>query len=369
MKKRLLTLAIAAIMAAMSCFAFIGCSDDGGGETAPPDTFYKGTLSTETYTSKDNAAQAFLAAEVDGNTTETTFRSYEKTADLSEEEIAELDLTEEELASVTGAEKGVVKYNEGTASEGKAITIYILLDGSSAYRYYVPELKSGDTVTKSYFDLATDVKNLSNCTITEVSTSGGTLTATQGSMKESRYVEVKVVTTLKVAGKYMYGKVATSNNVGMAGSTIEVFGVFVQDVTTETSHTWFNTNNSGWQTGGNIKFSDYFKVAEDHTYFVKTTSGFKLSEDRFSDYMGTALAKLEGMKQYGLIEDQVRASCYFNVFDGKLSKIQINVSCPIDGNSSGVRITGTVNATCTDTFSDYGTTVVTVPEGITVPQA
>lgn len=75
MKKRFATIAVAAVMTATSAFAFIGCGGDDA-PSAPPDTFYTGTLSVDSYNSVSLAAQAFLSNEVCGDATAAKFESY-----------------------------------------------------------------------------------------------------------------------------------------------------------------------------------------------------------------------------------------------------------------------------------------------------
>ncbi len=88
MKKALINLT-AVFAAAAMCL----CTACGGGDSEEytVDTF-KGVVSEQSYKTKDTAVQAFIAEEVGGKNLEAVFIEYIKEADLTQAEIAELNV-------------------------------------------------------------------------------------------------------------------------------------------------------------------------------------------------------------------------------------------------------------------------------------
>jgi len=119
MKKKFIIIASVILIFVMCAAVFTACNKDN----VPKDTFYKGTLSANSYASSEDAAVAFLANEVSGEATDAQYVSSTKQADLTSAEINELEISAEDKAKLTSAEKVVITYNvseEATASAAAA---------------------------------------------------------------------------------------------------------------------------------------------------------------------------------------------------------------------------------------------------------
>ena len=126
------------------------------------------------------------------------------------------------------------------------------------------------------------------------------------------------------------------------------------------SYTSISTNAS-WQNNGIT--SAYESITDaietmfkfDHTYFVKTNSGFKLSDEKLNSYLDDVMSNL------GVYGTVTSGSADYYVKDGRLDGASVNLAMQMT--QSGVNIKTTVSATTT--YSDYGTTVITIPAEIT----
>lgn len=149
MKKSLLNVILAAALTA-TCLSFTACGGENYSET------YTGTLSEATYSNEEQAAQAFFANEISGNSATLIYQRYEKQADLSESEIAALDLGEE-TQKPASAEVGKVYYTaqpaaRAAASEEAETNRLYVLNYKNYYKYYSPALEIGEPLTASYFN-------------------------------------------------------------------------------------------------------------------------------------------------------------------------------------------------------------------------
>lgn len=380
MQKRVLRIVLALVLA-MSMLSFVACGDknDGGkgGDNDPvTDTFYQGTVSVETYASANAAAEGFLENELSGESTQIEFRSYAKTADLTEEEIAELSIDDETRQACTAVEKGQIEYaavtpdtqaRAVTAIKTKKTTIYIIsLD--AGYKYFAPALQKGDPVTKSYFAEVTKAENFNNVTcvseqVTEVKVPYGSLTVT---------VTFRLKMTMIVAGKYAH--VTFSYDREAMGETEplmdpwEAFFVFEEDFATPGTVTVYLKSGSAWIKNGNVAFdmTSAFKQTFDYTYYEKTGGGFKLNDEKYSLWMKEKLEEINSSSAGGgasIDTSSVKGSCKYFVKDGKLSQnvTELKYKVIIDNTSCDA------NLVATEKYSKYGETVVPVPEGVVLP--
>lgn len=130
---------------------------------------FKGAIAATAKDSAEEAAAAFVAEEFAG---ELEFVSYEKTADLTAEEIAALDLGEYSASDVERGEKGTVTYSVGSdemahvaIEDNETVDIYIVVIGGKYY-YYTLRASEGERITKSYFEYVFDINRYLNCTLT-----------------------------------------------------------------------------------------------------------------------------------------------------------------------------------------------------------
>lgn len=364
---------VLAVVIAMSALAFTACGDKDKGDDDPvTDTFYKGTVSVETYNGAEAAAEGFLNNEVAGEGTQVTFKSYTKKADLTEEEIDKLAIDDGTKKELTAVEKGEVEYDASTPEsvmtyavtevKTKRMTIYILTLGSD-YKYFAPALQKGDPVTKTYFETVTDLAHFNNVTVVSQSV---TKTKIQGMT-----VTYTMTMDIKIAGKYCWAKNSyvaemLGQKEDMSGILpwTEAFFVFEENFTNAGTTLVYLKGVNGstvWQgpTDSAIDMAEQLTQQFDYTYYIKTGGGFKLSDEKFSLYMQQQLEQIENVDTSA----PVTGTSTFYVGDGKLSKsvTTLNYKMIAQGQKYDA------NLVSTETYSAYGTTTVTVPEGITLP--
>lgn len=356
MKKKFLSTLACLVVVAIAALTLTAC-----GDKAPKDTAYKGRISTETYANVDAAATAFMRNEL---SQEGVFVSYESGDDLTEKELAELAVDETLRAEITAGEKGTVTYRaasnlrEAAQSADKTAQVYIL-QCADAYRYYAPALKAGDRLTSGYFAEIFDESKYLNCTFrmemdVEMSMKQGPMTS-----------ETKTSTdaTLKCADKYVYITVKAANQ------TAEFFFVCetdMRDLDTGNYTAYSKVGDGAWEVydsfGGATDpdqiIGSFGEPTIGYEGFIKTDSGFKLDPDMMA-------ALLEGIADE-IDPSNVKASATFTVRDGKLDTGKMSADLQMEGEEDGVQMAMKLKYAVTMRYSAFGTTTVTVPEGLSI---
>lgn len=85
MKRKILALLLVAATA-VACLAFTACGDPAPSET------YTGTVSEQSYTSSEEAANAFISNEIASSTDVAVYSGSNKEKDLTEEEVEVLNV-------------------------------------------------------------------------------------------------------------------------------------------------------------------------------------------------------------------------------------------------------------------------------------
>lgn len=339
-----------ALMLAVGMCAFAACDGGNYSET------YTGTLSEESYATTEAAAQAYLANEFDGNTTETTFVAYAKQKDLTAEEIATLSLGDVNPADVTSAEEGSVSYTVTEKTETVSLAaatddtrtqkVVIIVVGGRHY-YYTPATDKGDSISKSYYESVMDLSNYANCTYVYT----GSVTSSTSYQGQS----VKTKATTEITMKLCETGAYLSMSATAQGEPVETEIYLIATGTTLAAY----VKTDGAWVGSAAEYGSIAELLEiakqnqqflDHTYFEKTDTGFKLSGDKFEIYVSNMLPVS------GLDLSKVNANYY--VSEGRLVKetMEISLSANIEGVGSM-----SMKMSATGKYSDFGTTTVTVP--------
>jgi len=373
MKKKFIIIASVILIFVMCAAVFTACNKDN----VPKDTFYKGTLSANSYASSEDAAVAFLANEVSGEATDAQYVSSTKQADLTSAEINELEISAEDKAKLTSAEKVVITYNvseEATASAAaatgftsataatvktKTVTVYILVIDFD-YRYYVPPLAEGDVVTKSYYDEVFDQSKYRNSTITVESKTH----AYASGYGQSQSMDMTIRMELKCAGTFATLVMTMSD--GNLSESVELFYVF-KGTMPDSNFDLYMKDDGEW-----IKIPTYSididvsftpEADNDNSYFVKTATGFKLNSEKFNQYLETALDAL-GSYANAVNMNSVECNAEYFVNEGRIYKSEAIISASISASGA----TGSVSCTTTSTYGNFGTTVVEIPEGLNLEE-
>lgn len=139
-----------------SAWLFSAC---GGGENYSET--YTGTLSEETYSTKQDAASGFVGEELNGNAATCSFLEFVPDRVLSEAETAEL--LGENAQNVTEAERGRVSYSV-SGGENEQLPLYVC-NSEDGYRYFTPLPENGERLTRSYYRSVINNNAYSNCTV------------------------------------------------------------------------------------------------------------------------------------------------------------------------------------------------------------
>lgn len=379
MKKKILAL-ITFIVVAVLCFTVAACG--GGNDDGDYGKTFAGKLSEQTYTTAEEAAAAFIENEISGNTTHAVFVSYEKVADVAEEDIAELlGITEDEVADIESVEEGVISYTETIAAaysaESSDVTeqkVYIVHYVSGEFRYFVPVVSVGEVLTKSYYEWVMDPDNYKNCTMTmsmqqetSVSITGfGTETILTTTEYTYRITESAVYLSMQVTSTITSNGATETETEALEAYIVEKSGTLLVVAREE---------GGPWQVASAAEIGLEFESiedivtssqvdGEDWTLFVKTQNGFVLRSDRINEYLDMYLSEDEEfqsiMEQFGGDLDISLDAEYFLTED-RISKSDVNISMGLSMSQMGMSVSVSAAANATANYSSFGSTVVDIP--------
>lgn len=159
MKKFLLTIVLAVTVAAS--LPLYGCSQYGESSET-----FTGALSQNTYSSEYSTVRGFVREELCGLTADCTLLDYKVESRLSAQQSAGLGIDEENTAVYPVK----IQYTSPQDSRAHTANAYIL-ENNGVYKYFVPLPRTGEAVTKSYYNSVVQNPAYQNCT-TETTYSG-----------------------------------------------------------------------------------------------------------------------------------------------------------------------------------------------------
>lgn len=356
MKKRMLAAVLLAV-SMVGAFCLSSCGNYS--ET------FTGTLSAGSYATTTEATNAFLVNEINGNTTKAVLSGYEKTSDLTAEEIAALPLGDVKAEDVEAAEKGVISYSVSGADisvaplSAAAVNVeqheITLLKINGVYRYFVPATTTGEMITRSYFDDVLDSTKYANCTITY--SMAEKVTAQMDGETQSMTVNMKL--SMKLTESAVYYELSTSGLAQVGGEDMKV-SCYVLD--NGNGLYGYSQSNGSWTSA---RLSEYSSLSDlssmqyedwmDHTYFEKTNSGFALTQEKFESYMEhvVGLSGLTGLNLKG-------EATYF-VTEGHVSKATVKLSMSGTMSVMGYTVSYKASASGQMKYAAFGTTTVEIP--------
>lgn len=370
--KKFLTLLL--IVATFCCGTVFAACNNGEEKVNYSETF-AGAISEEHYASEEEAAQNFLANEIDGRAIETKYVGMEKKSELTREQISELNTGDvlAETDEIVSAEIVDVKYTKADKTRSSetqdeetyfVFTVYIIVISPSGsaeyvYRYYVPKTQNGDVLTKSYYEDVFDPAKYTNFTQTfsynsTTSAAGISMTLT------SDYVIKLAGETASVAmhmnlpnpeafpityiDNYIDGYFENGENGFNAYLTTDNWSTFINDA--DAFKEYGVTNMDSFVT---MCLPQY-----DYSYYVKTDYGFKLQSDFINDLVEDALNQTVGENA------QVSAELNFYVVEGRLYKAIATASFTIS--NQGYNVYSYLNEEVR--FDNFGTTTVEKPAAL-----
>lgn len=387
MKKKILALFTFILVVAL-CLTFAACGDNSGGEAGDGGnngSGFLGKLSEQTYNTADEAAAAFIENEINGSTTQAVFVSYEKISDVKKANVGKLlGVTEEESRQIDGAEQGVIKYTEGEATAYSAQPsgenehmVYIVRYTSGGYKYFAPEVRTGEMLTKSYYEWVMDSDNYKNCTIT-MNYSVDASMYMSGITVNIMTMDMEVVYKITETGVHMVENITIRTPdfssatpkydeqvVVTEGYIVEVDGA-LKVVAREDGGEWHASTMSelGMEFNSMDEIFESSQTAgQDWTLFIKTDEGFELRQNKFEAFMDMFLAENAEIgaliSQYG--EGKYSGKASYTVTEGKLTssnvELGVNMTVSQQGQSALVKISCSGN----NKYAEFGATAVQIP--------
>lgn len=357
--KRTITALLLALVVACGAMALTAC----GSKNEYSETFV-GAVSKASYSTKDDAAEAFIENEVSGLAYDANYVGYEITEELTETQIDKLAIDEQLREDVVSVEKVKVSYTKNNiartasavaaGSDENVTVLYIYLitvtpTGTTIteYRYYVPLSKNGDTLTKSYFDDVFDPSKYINCTQSYSLSAFG--------IKTGGYV-IKVADdkgSIKLDSAYAATADFSEGYFEQNGSTFRTY------LKMNYSDTWQNGILQVMSLGGTSTITSMDQFATmcmpnnlDYSWFEKTDFGFKMKSELLSIYIADVL------RQNGY-SDADNISTDFSVYvkEGRIYKITTTITVKVFVTKINLQSENLE-------FGNFGATTVETPEDL-----
>lgn len=360
MKKSFTRIIAIIAMAVMALCTVMFAACGGGSET------YVGSVSAESYESTEKMGEAFVAHEINGDTTTAQFVSYESEKQLTETEVEELSLPETAKTGLKSVEKGKVNYSVITATAARAAGetywkgVYVLNYGET-YKYYTPAVANGETLTKSYFDSVFYADNYKNVTMTAkaVAQSKVSYGGQSATMKST------VTYTYKITETAVYGDMTVAVS-GSGMSQKQTISFYITEVggqlkiAASEGSNWYAANASdlGLEINSIEEIYALSNEGLDHTFFVKTSNGFKIDDEKVNAFLNQALEGTEYESLFGSMK--VSGDASYVVKDGKLASG--SAAFTLNGNIQGINMK--VSSSATYKYTAFGTTEVTIPNEV-----
>lgn len=384
-----------------------GCSDT-----------YEGALSETEYDNAENAAKDYVKYEVVG-TEKTGEISDVKTKDLKLSDAEKLGINAGMIEGATGIKECTVTYTEKaadvskvSASEqpelsllsetavNKTTKVYIICFGGY-YKYFSPALKTGETVTKSYFDSIFNASKYDNCTVEYSAVTKTSLRVSADVMKDlpadqlpddyegGDYESVMTETRINQFVQYTENAIYYKQTLGMPDPTSETGEIkettvelyFEKNASAELGFDFYAKNGTTWAKYTDITALGFESIDDlrpfhqqyiDYSYFTKTEFGCAIQRENLEIYMnGTIQALKEAAKAMGAQIDGLDITFHVNkgylnyfVKEGTLSGMKSCFECSVPFNVNGMATDIVVYTDGTTKCFNYGTTEITRPEGI-----
>ena len=369
-----LVAAIAAMAGAVSICLFAGC----GGNYSET---YNGSLSQQTYTTEEKAAQAFLSEELGGSGSTLVYSKVEvsETA-LSETEVEKLAI--EDTASVEYVKKATVFYSESKVSAYAAAAntedelqqmLYIVKYVNGGYKYYSPALSNGENLTKSYFNDVFNPERYLNVTVSgKIASSTGIKMSYQG-VNSDTTVNIDMSYNYQITENALYLKISQTQKAPDAttGKPVTQKGeAEAYVVNTTAGYVMYSniygayqvTPMTGITSGADMVWGE---VIDDmnHTSFKKTNTGFQMDREGCLALMQDQFGDVFENFEYGSLEDLIKEMQFdFYVTEGSISGIKQKLALGLSVNEQGASVTVAASASSDYSLSNFGSTSVTVPE-------
>lgn len=399
MKKRTLTAVLALSMAFTVAFA-AGCSDSstgtGSNENQLHNNFinsiggvsetYTGAISSNSYNSKEEAAEAYVTEEIAGdsnvNIVSTTSQQEYYGPAAVQNVITQQNLPIKDTSEIESIEKMQVEYTVDSASayaspmakassSNKKVTVYVI-KYTTHWEYYSPCPVTGSTITKSYYDSVFNSDAWGNCTYSMTLNMDMNVTATYQGQTQNMTVKLTWSQYAKYEEDKLYFEQSYSYSMNVPGygseTESENLAVYMEE-TEEGTAVYVKGTETGmeWVEGElyQIGFSSLDELRPfasgylDYTYFTKTDYGFELSSDNALQYLEETMGdELSSYLSEGL---NVNMFCKYYVSNGVLSGMREDATMSMNMTQDGISMKMNATIDAESSVKDYGKTIVEKP--------
>lgn len=411
MKKKMFS-AFALSLALCVTLGAFGCGDGGksnagmnnnpapsqpSGPVTPPvvDT-YEGELSESSYDSLYSAQEAYIANEILGKATSISNYSFQD-QEMSEEELLKIkgDFIKGGVSEdqINGVIKFLLSYTDDDASRELQKIMYFLELKDITYRYFTPKVEEGATLTGSYYQSVADNTLSSGC-VTVKSTFSMTMVMSNSILDSGEMTQViNQSGTIYITPDAAYSRVVQQSSTDgqqAPDATAEMYIVRSENDPTKFINAMKSTGETSWTVDYYPIEIEFPKISatdpeyllcvlaasefglSDHSYFTKTAFGFTMNTDKeqqfMNDVMGATTISSLGMSGGDLLDTitlqfKEGSKTDFYVQNGALSKYAYDIAVDylIKGHTDPY-ISQDMKGT--NSYSNYGTTNVTVPQDV-----
>lgn len=351
--------------------------DDIGGVS---ETF-KGSVSQESFSDPDDAAEAFVSEELAGDGS-ATIHEVKSNGELSAKQIKALNIPEEILDGSDAVEEMEVSYSLEAKSElargssivmlgseklNKQATVKVyVIKYEHNWKYFSPMPVTGATISRSYYDSVFNYEKYKNCTMemnssvdAEAVVAGESIKMTMSSYQLYKYADGKVYIE-EITKTTINGQTETDEIYGYLET---VDGVVQCYVKLSENGDWMlsNMEKIGFSTLDEL--TPFYGQYLDYTYFTKTDYGFALADENARQYFQQALADSLSAFSSMIDPDKMDLDMFaeYYVSDGVLSGIRLDADIDMSVGNDTETITLKISENATSTCTDYGKTVVEKP--------
>ncbi len=341
---------------------------------------YKGSVSKESYDTAEDAAKAFVTAEIIGNN-QAVVLDTSTLGELSEGEIKALNIPDDIKEGAISVEELSVTYMidnpaayvlstddavpADTLNESKTVCVYVI-KFETYWKYYSPAPITGDTITKSYYDSVFNMEKYKNCTLYSTASAICTQICVEDGVTEEETVMLSVSELIKYADGKVYIEQTVSATFDGESTTEAIYG-YLETVGDEIvcyvklgadSTEWYRSEIHAIGFSSLDELIPFYDQYLDYTYFTKTDYGFQLSGDNAKQYLEETFELLD-ISMFDDMTIDMFAEYYVSngVLSGMRSNFNIEGAEWIDGDRYEAYVETETTTTCTN----YGTTVVEKP--------
>ena len=334
---------------------------------------FVGAVSSEGYASVDELANDYCQKELCGSDEWwVVMQSYESLGKLSKREIAEIEIPDEVLSGAKYVEKHKINYTIESLhylhpTKDVTADLYVIAyDGY--FEYFVPKSENGENISKSYVDSVFPLDDYDNFTLIT--------TVSKSTTMDYNDTYISTETTLSAEIKYTLDQIYVSVDVTqrsgeLSNQTKNYF--YIENISADSPDCYASVDGEEWTSCsldylGVNSISELYPFGEreiDFTYFIKTSYGFALDEERGLTYYRDVIDRtldaffISGVVDWGNAKSDILAEYYVKGGCVKGKRVEASIDVMLNGEHSIGRaeLTNCETTLCTN----FGTTIIERP--------